>query len=90
MKWRVAPLGAVGLCVVVGVNAWLLIAVASEVVSDRPAATNKVDWDLNLSGAIGNAANRGPMKAISKSWHAPFSSSHANRSFRFQRHRQRL
>jgi hypothetical protein len=63
MKWRIAPLGAVGLLIVLGLNLWLLTAIATEIVFDIPAAIDKVDWNLGLSASVGNVANRKPIEA---------------------------
>jgi type II secretory pathway component PulC len=63
MKWRIAPLGAAGLLIVLGINAWLLIAIATEVVHESLAATDKVDWNANLSDSVGSAATRKPIEA---------------------------
>jgi hypothetical protein len=63
MKWRIAPLGAIGLFIVVGINAWLLTALVTEVVSDNLAATEKVDWQVSLSASAGSVANRRPIEA---------------------------
>jgi hypothetical protein len=62
MKWRVTPLGVIGLFIVVAINAWLLTAIAIEIVSDSSGATDKVDWNLSLSASIGNVANRKPIE----------------------------
>jgi hypothetical protein len=90
MRWRIAPLGVAGLFIVLGINAWLLTAIATEVVHESLAATDKVDWNVNLSASVGNAATRKPIEANRKSWLARFFSSPANRSFPLQRHRRRL
>jgi hypothetical protein len=63
MKWRIAPLGAVGLLIALGLNAWLVTAIATEIVSDRLAATDKANWNLSLSTSAGNVANRRPIDA---------------------------
>jgi hypothetical protein len=63
MKWRIAPLGAAGLLIILGINAWLLTAIATEVVHESLAATEKVDWNVNLSASVGNAATRKPIEA---------------------------
>ena len=62
MKWRIAPLGAAGLLIIL--NAWLLTAIATEVVHESLAATEKADWNVNLSASVGNAATRKPIEAL--------------------------
>jgi len=63
MKWRMAPLGAIGLLIVVGINAWLLTAILTEIWSDNPAATGKADWRVSLPASAGSIANRKPLEA---------------------------
>jgi hypothetical protein len=62
MKWCISPLGAAGLSIVLGLNIWLLAAIATEVVSDRAVNTDKVDWNLNLAASVGNVASRKPIE----------------------------
>jgi hypothetical protein len=62
MKMRIAPLGVVGLLVILGVNAGLLMAVATEIRSDRSVAVDKVDWHPSLPASIGSVANRKPIE----------------------------
>jgi hypothetical protein len=63
MKWRIAPLAAAGLLMVLGINAWLLTAIATDIVSDDPSVTDKVEWKLNLSASDGDVAARKPIEA---------------------------
>jgi hypothetical protein len=63
MKWRISPLGAIGLFIVAAINAWLLAEIATETVSDGPLAADKVDWNLSLSASVGDIANRRPIEA---------------------------
>jgi hypothetical protein len=63
MKWRIAPLGVIGLTAVIGINAWLLTVIATEFVYDDRAANDKVDWNVNLSAPAGTVANRKPIEA---------------------------
>jgi hypothetical protein len=63
MKWRISPLSAAGLLIVVALNVCWLVAIASEIVSDSPAASDKVDWNPTLSASVGNVANRKPIEA---------------------------
>jgi hypothetical protein len=62
MKRRMAPLGAIGLLIVLGINAWLLATIVTEICSDNPAATGKADWNVSLSDS-GSVANRKPIEA---------------------------
>ncbi|HXO69416.1 MAG TPA: hypothetical protein VN838_10680 [Bradyrhizobium sp.] len=66
MKLRIAPLGAVGLLIVLGLNVWLLTAIAVEIGSDDPAASTKADWNPGLSTSVGNAADRRPIGAYTQ------------------------
>jgi hypothetical protein len=63
MKLRIAPLGLVGLLTAIAVNAGLLAAIATEVVSDNLAAADKADWNPNLPASVGNIASRRPIEA---------------------------
>jgi hypothetical protein len=63
MNWRIAPLGAAGLLIALGVNTWLLAIMVAEIVSDGPAAIDKIDWNFNQSASAGNVANRKPIEA---------------------------
>jgi hypothetical protein len=63
MKWRMAPLRATGLLVVLGVNAGLLATVATQLLSNDMAVVDKIAWNANLSRAVANAANRKPLEA---------------------------
>lgn len=63
MKLRIAPLTLVGLLMAVAVNAGLLAAIASEVVSDNLAAADKVEWNPSLPASVGNVASRRPIEA---------------------------
>lgn len=63
MNWRIAPLGAAGLLIALGVNAWLLSIVVTEMVSDGPATVDKTDWNFNQSASAGNVTNRKPIEA---------------------------
>jgi hypothetical protein len=63
MRWRVAPLRAAGLLIVLGVNAGLLASVATQLASDGSAVTDKIDWNINLTGSVANATNRRPVES---------------------------
>ena len=63
MKWRMAPLRAGGLLVVLGINAGLLAIVATQLLSDDVAIVDKIAWNANLSRAVANATNRKPVEA---------------------------
>lgn len=63
MKWGISPLGAAGLLIPLGVNVWLLAAIAAEVMSDGSTANDKVDWNLTLSAPAANVADRKPIEA---------------------------
>jgi hypothetical protein len=63
MKLRIAPLALVGLLTAVAVNAALLVAIAAEVVSDKLAAADKVEWNPSLPASVGNVASRRPIEA---------------------------
>jgi hypothetical protein len=58
MRWRIAPLRAAGLLIVLGINAGLLVSIATQATSDHLAAADKAAWNANLSGAVANATNR--------------------------------
>jgi hypothetical protein len=58
MRWRIAPLRAAGLLIVLGVNAGLLANVATQLASDGSVAADKIDWNVNLTGSVANATNR--------------------------------
>ena len=58
MRWRIAPLRAAGLLMVLGVNIGLLANVARQLASDGSAVTDKIDWNVNLTGSVANATNR--------------------------------
>jgi hypothetical protein len=62
LKWRIAPLGAIGLLMAVGINALLLTSVATQIASDGPAVSDKVEWKPNLSASTGGVANRRPIE----------------------------
>ena len=66
MRWRIAPLRAAGLVIVLGVNAGLLASVMTQVTSDSLAAVDKVAWNANLSGSVANAANRKPIEGYGR------------------------
>lgn len=63
MRWRVAPLRAAGLLIVLGVNAGLLATVATQLASDGSAVADKIDWNVNLTGSVANATNRRPVES---------------------------
>jgi hypothetical protein len=63
MRWRIAPLRAAGLLIVLGVNAGLLANVATQLASDGSAVVDKIDWNVNLTGSVGNATNRRPVES---------------------------
>ena len=58
MKWRIAPLHAVGLVIGLAINAGLLASVVMLVMSDGVAIVDKIPWSVNLAGSVANAANR--------------------------------
>jgi len=58
MRWRIAPLRAAGLLIVLGVNAGLVAGVATQLASDGSVAADKIDWNVNLTGSVANATNR--------------------------------
>jgi hypothetical protein len=58
MRWRIAPVRAAGLLIVLGVNAGLLASVATQLASDGSVAADKMDWNVNLTGSVANATNR--------------------------------
>jgi hypothetical protein len=62
MKWRMAPLHAAGLLIVLGINAGLLVSIATQIASDHRAAADKAAWNANLSGSLANAINRKPIE----------------------------
>ena len=51
MTWRIPPFRALVLLFAVGVNAWLLVAVAAEVSSGDPSVMEKAVWNPQLSGS---------------------------------------
>jgi hypothetical protein len=61
MKWRITPLGAIGLFILVAINAGLLIVLVTEIASVDPAA-DKIDWNVSISSA-GAVADRNPIGA---------------------------
>ena len=63
MRWRVAPLRAAGLLIASCVNAGLLANVVTQLASDGSVATNKIDWNVNLTGSVANATNRRPVES---------------------------
>jgi len=63
MRWRVAPLRAAGLLIVLGVNAGLLASVATQLASDGSVVADKIDWNVNLTGSVANATNRRPVES---------------------------
>lgn len=58
MRWRIAPVRAAGLLIVLGVNAGLVACVATQLASDGWVAAGKIDWNVNLTGSVANATNR--------------------------------
>jgi hypothetical protein len=62
MKMRITPLSLVGLLIILGVNAELLFATMTGIVSDNSAAADKVDWQPSLRASTGSAANRKPIE----------------------------
>jgi len=58
MRWRIAPLRAAGLLIVLGVNIGLVACVATQLASDGSAVADKMDWNVNLTGSVANATNR--------------------------------
>src|SRR5258708_30664347 len=62
MKWRTSPPGAAGLFIVLGFNVWLLMAIATEIISDRSAAADKVNWSPGLPSTVGNISSRKPIE----------------------------
>ena len=63
MKLRIAPLTLAGLLMAIAINAGLLVAIASEVVSDNLAAADKVEWNPSLPASVGNVVSRRPIEA---------------------------
>ncbi|OIQ69384.1 hypothetical protein GALL_490140 [mine drainage metagenome] len=63
MKLRISPLATAGLLFGLSVNAWLSIAVVTEVLSDGSAGIDKADWNLGLSAPVGSVATRKPIEA---------------------------
>ena len=62
MKWRIAPLRAAGLLVVLGINAGLLASVVTLATSDGLDTVDKIPWSVDLSGSVASAANRKPIE----------------------------
>ncbi|MEH2503389.1 hypothetical protein V1290_002200 [Bradyrhizobium sp. AZCC 1578] len=58
MRWRIAPVRAAGLLILLCVNAGLLANVATQLASDGSAVADKIDWNVNLTGSVANATNR--------------------------------
>jgi hypothetical protein len=58
MRWRIAPVRAAGLLIVLGINAGLVACVATQLASDGSVAAGKIDWNVNLTGSVANATNR--------------------------------
>jgi hypothetical protein len=63
MRWRIAPVRAAGLLIVLCVNAGLLANVAMQLASDGSAVTDKIDWNVNLTGSVANPTNRRPVES---------------------------
>jgi len=63
MRWRIAPLRAAGLLIVLCVNAGLLASVATQLASDGSAVAGKIDWNVNLTGSVASATNRRPVES---------------------------
>lgn len=61
MRRRIAPVRAAGLLIVLGVNAGLLASVATQLASDGSTAAGKIDWNVNLTGAVANPTDRRPV-----------------------------
>ena len=66
MTWRIAPLSAIGLSLILLLNAWLLNEVVAELLSDGLPSADKVDWNFGRSTASGNVANRKPIEAYAQ------------------------
>jgi hypothetical protein len=66
MRRRIAPVRAAGLLIVLCVNAGLLANVAMQLASDGSAVTDKIDWNVNLTGSVANATNRRPVESYGK------------------------
>jgi hypothetical protein len=58
MRWRIAPVRAAGVLIVLGVNVGLLANVATQLASDGSVTADKIDWNVNLTGSVANATNR--------------------------------
>jgi hypothetical protein len=63
MRWRIAPVRAAGLLIVLGVNAGLVACVATQLASDGSVAAGKIDWNVNLTGSVANGTNRRPVES---------------------------
>jgi hypothetical protein len=63
MRWRIAPLPAAGLLMIVGINVALLADVAKQLIFDDQVGIDKVNWNAQLPTSIANAAGRKPIDA---------------------------
>jgi hypothetical protein len=63
MRWRIAPLRAAGLLMVLAINAGLVASVATQLASDGSVMGDKIDWNVNLTGSVANATNRRPVES---------------------------
>jgi hypothetical protein len=63
LRLQLAPLPAVGLLTIVGINGALLAKVTMQVISDDPVVADSVNWNAHLPGSIANAAGRKPIDA---------------------------
>lgn len=63
MTWRVSPLRAIVLLFAVGVNAWLLVAVAAELASSDLAVAEKAVWNPQLSSSGDKVPTAKPIDA---------------------------
>lgn len=62
MKWCTTPLGAIGLFILVSINIWLVISIATVIMSNDLAA-DRVDWNVNLKASVGSVVDRKPIGA---------------------------
>ena len=66
MKWRIPTLALMGLVMACAVNAGLIVAIATELVSDPFTELEKANWKPNVSSSIVDAANRKPIGAYAQ------------------------
>jgi hypothetical protein len=63
MRWRIAPIRAAGLLMVLAINAGLVASVATQFASDGSTEDSKTDWNVNLTGSVANPTNRRPVES---------------------------